>query len=506
MTSGPGSFASRFPVALFLLGLALRLPGLLFNGMGDLYQIILDWGAGVHHLGLVDAFGINYGILSYAAFGAAEAAAEWIPRFWWAPYKLLVIAFDTGVCLALLALVPPRDRRWLICLVWLNPWFIIHGAYHGFWEGPHLLFGLLAVLTLSRFADEQRAWAAAGALLMCSAMFKPQGLIHFAGPLGLYLAVQYVRGVRRPLVSFSMGLGAVAMVTFLGIWIAGGSKLALYDNYRSAATTMGKMSNGGPGLWRFLSWAYMEVTHQSGLVLDMKISRPALATLTAVSGLLCAGILLPFSIRLGLLRREPGAPAAVASRLLRPPDVRWPDAQVAFAVLTLGALVVSQFGPRAHINHSYVPMMMLALFALRDRVLFWLWVAMNLMLGLAHLSTFGFGGSVVTLPVSQWFRYPQAGALLDRIRGLAAYSAPDGLLALQATVNGILATLPGQRAISMMSVLVFLVACGLVWRVFRSLDLETRVFWQPPASDPPAAAMAVEGKGAQGTSARTTGS
>jgi len=482
MTGAPASPAIRFPAALFLLGVALRLPGLLFNGMADLYQILLEWGAAVHHVGLVETFGINYGILSYAAFGAAETVAEWIPRFWWAPYKLLVIAFDAGACLSLLALVAPRDRRWLLVLVWLNPWFVLHGAYYGFWEGPHLLCGLLAVLALRRIADERRAWVAAGALIMCSAMFKPQGFIHFAGPLALYLAVQYVRGIRRPLVSFVMGLGAVAVVTSLGIWIAGGPASALFDNYRSVSTTMAKMSNGGPGLWRFVSWAYMEATHQPGLVLDMKISRPALAAWTAVSGVLCLGILLAFATRLGLLPREPGAPGVpVVSRWLGTPLVRWPDAQVAFAVLTAGTLVVSQFGPRAHINHSYAAMVMLALFALRDRVLLWLWVATNVLLGLAHLSTFGFGGSVVMLPVSQWSRYLQAGALLDRIRGMPAYSAPDGLLRFQAAVNGALAHLPGPRAISMMSVLVCLAACGIVWRLFKSLEQETDASWQAPA-------------------------
>ena len=487
MTDAPAPPASRFPTTLFLLGVALRLPGLLFFGMADLYQILLDWGAAVHHVGLVEAFGINYGILSYAAFGAAEAAGEWIPRFWWAPYKLLVIGFDVGVCLTLLSLVAPRDRRWLVVLIWLNPWFVLHGAYHGFWEGSYLLCGLLAVVALRRITDERLGWTVAGTLIMCSAMFKPQGLIHFAGPLTLYLAVQYVRGFRRPLLSFVVGLSAGAAVTSLAIWSAGGSPLALYNNYRYVSTTMAKMSNGGPGLWRFASWAYMEATGQPGLVFDMKISRPALATWSAVAGLLCLGILLAFSTRLGLQRREsemPGLPAV--SRWPGTPRVRWADAQAAFVILTLGALAVSQFGPRAHINHSYVALVMLAIFALRDRVLLWLWVAMNVMLGLAHLSTLGFGGAVVILPASQWFRYPHAGALLDRIRELPAYSAPDGLLGFQAAVNGVLTALPGQRGISIMSLLVFVAACGLIWRVFRTLGGPAAISWESPACDPQA--------------------
>jgi len=475
MTSGPTSSPSRFLIALFLLGVALRLPGLLFNGMADLYQILLEWGAAVHYLGLVDAFGVNYGILSYAAFGAAEVAGEWIPRFWWAPYKLLAIAFDAGACLSLLALVAPRDRRWLLVLVWLNPWFVLHGAYYGFWEGPHLLCGLLAVTGLRRIADERLGWAAAGVLIMCGAMFKPQGLIHFAGPLALYLAVEYARGIRRPLLSFAAGLAAVAAATSLAIWIAGGSPLAVYDNYRSVSVTMAKMSNGGPGLWRFVSWVYMEATHQPGLVLDMKISRTALAAWSALSAVLCLGVLLAFATRLGLQRGErPGPAHGAASRWMGRPDTSWPDARVAFAVMTLGTLVVSQFGPRAHINHSYAAMVMLAPFALRDRVLLRLWIAMNVMLGLAHLSVFRFGDPVVILSPSQWSRYPQAGPLLDRVRELPAYSVPDGLLRFQTAVNDLLAWLPGPRGISLMSALVFVAACGLVWRMFVAVESASR--------------------------------
>ena len=470
MSARPAASASRVPLALFLIGIALRLPGLLFNGMADMYQILIEWGAAVHRLGLVEAFGVNYGIFSYAAFGAAERAAEWIPRFWWAPYKLMVIAFDAGACLALLALAAPSERRWLLVLVWLNPWFVLHGAYYGFWEGPHILCGLLAVLALRGVADERLGWAAAGALIMCSAMFKPQGLIHFAGPLGLYLAIEYVRGIRRPLLWFVGGLSAVAAVLSLAIWAAGGSPVALYDNYRYVSANMAKLSNGGPGLWRFASWAYMEAARQPGLVLDMKISRPALAAWTALSGLLCLGIILAFGRRLGLERiRRPSLHPAIVSRWFGRPLACWPDARAAFAVLALGTLVVSQFGPRAHINHSYAAMMMLAPFALQDRVLFRLWTAMNVMLGLAHLSVFKFGDPVVILSPSKWSRYPQAGPLLQRLQELPAYGEPDGLLRFQTAVHDALAWLPGPRGISVMSALVCVAACGLVWRMFLAV-------------------------------------
>ena len=484
MIAGPAVSASRFPIALFLLGVALRLPGLLFSGMADVYQILLEWGAAVHHVGLVEAFGINYGILSYAAFGAAEVAAEWMPRFWWAPYKLLVLAFEAGACLALLALVAPNDRRRLLVLIWLNPWFVLHGTYWGFWEGPHLLCGLLAVTALRRIADERLGWGAAGALIMCSAMFKPQGLFHFAGPLGLYLAVECWRGIRRPLPSFVVGLAAVGTVVSLAIWAAGGSPLALYDNYRYVSATMAKMSNGGPGLWRFASWVYMEATGQSGLVLDMKISRPALAAWTALSGVICAWMFIAFAARLGLQRGErPRLPQSAAARWIGWPHARWPDARAAFAVLTLGTLVVSQFGPRAHINHSYVAMVMLAPFAMQDRVLLRVWIAMNVMLGLAHLSVFRFGDPSVILPPAQWSRYPHAGPLLNQIQALPAYSVPDGLLRFQGSVNDLLTWLPGPGAISLMSALACVAACGLVWRLFVAVGPAAPGWWQSSDTD-----------------------
>lgn len=482
-----------YPLALILLGLALRLPGLLFNGMADPYQIIFEWGAAVHRLGLVQAFGVNYGILSYAAYGVFEALAEWMPRFWWIPYKVGLIGFDLAACLALLALADPRDRKWVVILAWLNPWFILHGAYHGFWEGPHLLFGLLAVLALRRVRDKRWAWAAAGALVMCSAMFKPQGLIHFAGPLGLYLGVEWLRSVRRPLAWYLTGLLGVAGVTSLAIWLAGGSSLAVIDNYRSVFTSMAKMSNGGPGLWRFLSWAYMEGTGQPGLVLDMRISRPALAAWNALAGLLAIAILYVFSTRLGLLRREAAAAAPRwLTRVVPAAAVRWPDARVAFIVLTLGTFVMSQFGPRAHISHSYVAMVMLVLFAARDRVTAWLWTAMCVMLGLAHLSTFQFGGAVVFAGQSQWFRYPQAGPLIDAIRQLPAFTTPDALLAFQSTVNGYLAALPGQRAISIMSLPVFLLAVAILWRLHSTLGEDDALSWRQD-SDAPAAGAPGDG-------------
>jgi hypothetical protein len=316
-------------------------------------------------------------------------------------------------------------------------------------------------------------------------MFKPQGLIHFAGPLGLFLVIAWLRAVRRPLAWYAAGLMAVAGATSAAIWLAGGSALALVDNYLSVFTSMAKMSNGGPNLWRFLSWAYMEATGQPGLVLDMRISRPALVAWNALAGLLALAILYLFSRILGFCRQQPAVgTGGWLARVFPDPAVCWPDARVTFIVLTLGTFVMSQFGPRAHISHSYVAMVMLVLFAARDRVMLWLWVAMCAALGLAHLSTFQFGSAVVFLDSSDWFRYPQASQLIDAIRQLPAYTTPDALLTFQAGVNHWLAALPGQRGISIMSLPVFFLAVVMLWRLYRTLGEDDVLSWgtEPIAS------------------------
>ena len=211
---------------LFLVGLIARLAGVFFNGMADLPQMLLDWGFSVVRHGLAAAFSINYGVLSYAAFGVAAAAAELVPRFWWAPYKLIILAFDIAVLLALVHIVSPDRRRLALVLYWLNPWFVLHEAFQGFWEAPHILCGLLAVLAARR-SSTTAAWGLAGVWLMLSAMFKPQGLVHFIGPLGIYLGVQWIRGSRAAFTYWLAGAIAVAATVSVAIGAGGGSALAL---------------------------------------------------------------------------------------------------------------------------------------------------------------------------------------------------------------------------------------------------------------------------------------
>ena len=153
-------------IGLFVLGLLLRLPGIFFNGQLDLDTLIFLWGTAVKQLGLGAGFQENYGPFSFAVYGISASLAEQLTRFWWLPYKVIEIALEIGLLVVLYQLLTEERKRWTLIVYWLNPWFILHGAWQGFWEGAHTLCALLAVVVLVRTKQPRRAWLTVGALLM----------------------------------------------------------------------------------------------------------------------------------------------------------------------------------------------------------------------------------------------------------------------------------------------------------------------------------------------------
>jgi len=260
--------------SLFALGFVLRLPGLLVNGTLDLDEIIIKWGSGVREWGLARGFAENYGVFSYALYGFAVTLAEQLPRFWWAPYKLMEVAFEVAVVIVLYKLLPPGRRHLALLLYWINPWFALHGAWQGFWEGPHTLSALLAVLGLARLRSEKLAWGLAGLSLMTGAMFKPQGLVYFVLPLGLYLGLHLI--YRRPLPLASFALGCILVLTFAtGLLVAnGGEVLAIPRNYLTAATVMPNLCNDCINIWRPITRLLQAALGQSGFTYWLRLPAP----------------------------------------------------------------------------------------------------------------------------------------------------------------------------------------------------------------------------------------
>jgi hypothetical protein len=95
-----------------------------------------------------------------------------------------------------------------------------------------------------------------------------------------------------------------------------------------------------------------------------------------------------------------------------------------------------------------------------------LWIAMCTLLGASHLLVFGLGDAAL-LPSERFFyRYPAAQDLIGAVTALPAYSVPDWPLRSQLWVKGVLAAVPGEMIVSLLSVVVFALSCLLVRQIF----------------------------------------
>jgi len=442
------SLSRRSLVAWVALGLVLRLPGLFVNGAPDDFEFVLDWGADVNAVGLGQGLSRNYGAVSFALFGLAAHWAEGIPRYWWLPFKALELAFEIGVLAALLRLTVPEHRRFVVLAYWLNPWFIWHGAYQGFWEGPHVLFGILACLTLLANRTKPWVWAAAGVWILLSWQSKPQGLVHFAAPLCLLLLCYFARGCRRPLLLYAAGLGIAVIGVSIVVWWTGGPITALWNNLRSSDGDI-RISNGGPNIWRFLVAVFMWIHGASGEVHTYRL--PQVISALGIGGalVLSATLLLWMFWRLSSARAAGDDP---------PPDH-------AYFALAAGAFVMSQFAPLVHINHAYgAAVLLIPLLPVRPRLAA-AWCVLVAVLAYAHVARFGMGSGLLP-PDDVLQRYGHAGHLAAAVRATEAFSTPDFWLRLQSSLNRVFGELPGADFSSALSLGAALAAVVITIELF----------------------------------------
>jgi hypothetical protein len=442
---------SRTVALLVLLGLALRLPGLLFIGQPDNYEMVIEWGERIRALGLARGFARIYGVLAYALLGWSAGLAEHWPRFWAAGHKIFEIGCEVGIVLIFLKLLQPRWAAVVLVAYWLNPWFIIHGAYHGFLDSPHVLLGLLAVVVLRRVGSSPAGWMTAGVLLFASSQIKPQGLFHLTAPIWMWAGWELLQRRGTPFVRFSLGFLGSALVTALLLWMGGASPLALILNLRSVLLHLPWLSDGGPGLWRFVSYVWMQAWQIPGEVALLRLEPVYLVPMSLFATLLCGGLLLGFIWRVS--RSAMDAPSRV------------------YLLMACGALVLSQFGLHAHINHSYGATVLLIPLLPGRRRLQAAWTVMMLFLALAHLSAYGFGSAQLLPAQHVMDKYEYSQPLIDKIRALPAYTSPDALLRFQARAAEVMHVV-SSTTISQWSLVMFAAACVALSELYRLAKAE----------------------------------
>jgi hypothetical protein len=259
--------------AIFIIGLGLRLAGLGFNGTSDV-DLYLYKGYILNKLGVDQALrqvGYGYGPLSFAAFGIAAGQAGVLPRFWWVPINLMVILFELVILVLLIRLLPETCKHLVLVMYWINPWFILHGSWHGFWDSPYTAFGLMAIICLKKMNKLRLSWVMAGLLLMIAAMIKPQGMAYFVMPVCIYLCIQVIRNLRLPFIYFMIGsIFAIAVTT--GFLIQGGGDLlTVVRSYHSAAQNAPCLNYEAINIWWPISRILQAISGQEGRVFMLQL-------------------------------------------------------------------------------------------------------------------------------------------------------------------------------------------------------------------------------------------
>jgi hypothetical protein len=454
--------------------LALRVAGFLFNGMGDLDEMVLSWGAHVHDVGLGATEIRNYGLLSYVFHGWAFELALVVPRFWWVAQKFFEVAFEIGAFWALTRLVTPTQRWTVMYLYWLNPWFVLHGGWQGFWDGPHTLLALVAVLTFRAVNREALGWGLMGGLLAVGALFKPQGLFYCLVPLSIYLSWQVlVRRQAAALIWFALSALAVFGSAAGLLALNGGDPLQVPRSYM-IQRVMPNLCNGCVGIWRPASDALMLWLGQSGPTWNLQLPRPLWRWLdpTILAGTI--SLVTIFALRVSLANRLPdvpsalGRPVAILKRIssaLSPAGITGPIAPYvsAYLVLVFGSLAIPQLATRVHMNHTYSGLVLLIPLAIIRWPVFLAWLAMVTVHWYAHISILGLGRSTLSIGIPVENLPPSAAVLLNRI-DTESYPL---LLQFQEQANRLIGRfLPADPVVSLLSFGQFAALSFVLWELF----------------------------------------
>lgn len=441
---------------LICLGLLLRLGGLFQNGWADIDDEIILWGARVWHEGIGKTPIAFYGPASYVLFGLAYGMGELIPSFWWAPYKVLVFVFDFGIFVVLCFLVGRRYRRHIVLLYWLNPFVIVQGAWLGSWDAAYIFWAVLAPVCVWGFRSEAKGWFTAGLFLGLSAMFKPQATVFFISGLGLYgMFLGLFSRQWRPLIGLAFGVSSVVSILTIYIKLNGGSLLWLPQNYLGVMGAMPNLSNNSVNIWRPITRLLQYVLHQEGPTYAVVLPRGYNFALHTLSGLAIVILLIKFCLLLVKF---------VSRNRITHLDQSLRSLTV-LAMMAFSSLVISQFGTRAHINHSFAALVLLLPLVLDESRLLWPWILSVLVHVYSELASYGLGRTTAIMNTSYLDLAP-ASSLKAALQGVKY----DGT-GISKIVK-IKAYLNYEPAISILSLLQFAAAVWMVWVLFKMVSEE----------------------------------
>lgn len=254
-------------IFLLIIGFILRLSGIFFNGNQNL-DTYKDWATKFQTVGLANSFEGGYGPIAYIIMAGGDLMGKSTPQIWWWPYKMSDLIFETIIMISLLFLF--KEKKWLILFMyWLNPWFLIPGAWEGFWDAPYALFILFSALILDFNFRGKEKFVWSGLSLGIAAMIKPQVSAPLVA-LSIYFAIVFItKFTIRDAVRFFIGFTVLPLLFNLYFVSQGKALLFFPKQYSGFLLYMPYLVNSEINIWYTITRIIMYYKHLTGPIYSL---------------------------------------------------------------------------------------------------------------------------------------------------------------------------------------------------------------------------------------------
>ncbi|MBI3379830.1 hypothetical protein HY029_03695 [Candidatus Gottesmanbacteria bacterium] len=339
-----------FLFSLLLLGLILRITGLFFNGTFDM-DPHLRWGTNTRVYGLAKGFEGLYFPIAYLIFAVASFFSALIPKLWFLPIKFANQIFEISTLILLIKLFP--KKQFLILLIyWLNPWFIIEGAWLGYFDAGMAFFLLSAGIYLNRL-QRANSFFVSGLLTSLALLIKPQ----VSGPLTvffLFLLINFVlRKKFKETLTFTLGLAILPILFSIYFFISGKPIYYFAGWYTSLRFYMPSLNANQVNIWYTITRFIMYISGITGPIYSLNT------------------LYYPYSLLEKLSFAVFFIIAFLYVRQLKNISQKHKISYLFLKLFAIGALLFPQIVTRSHENHFYNATILLTPLTLVNTRLLW---------------------------------------------------------------------------------------------------------------------------------------
>ncbi len=254
-------------ILLLIIGFILRLAGLFFDGNHN-YDSYKEVGQLVRNLGLADGYTPGYGPISQLIMGLCDYFVQFTPHIWWFPYKTANFIFECAILFFLLKLLKKYPFE-VVILYWLNPWFLIPGAWQGFWDAGLGFFILLTAFILDFRKDNGKNYFLAGLFLGIAFCIKPQVLAVLA-VLGIYFLIFHIVRFRfKEMLCFALGFAFLPMIFNFYFFLNAKGTLYFFQVFYVTISAMPNLVNSEINIWHTVSYIIMSFNHMKGPIYSL---------------------------------------------------------------------------------------------------------------------------------------------------------------------------------------------------------------------------------------------